>query len=116
MPGLQVMGSESLLRELAYTGRDFSAAEANEFGFVSKTFAEREAMCDYALDMAQQIAGNSPIAVVGTKRNLLFARDHSVGEGLRYEATWNMAMLQTEDMGAAAASFMQKTKPKFAKL
>ena len=34
----KVMGSQSLLNELAYTGRDFDAAEAKEFGFVSKTF------------------------------------------------------------------------------
>ena len=29
----KVMGSESLLRELAYTGRDFTAAEAKEIPF-----------------------------------------------------------------------------------
>merc|ERR1712032_210232 len=67
----KVMGSESLLRELAYTGRDFTAAEAKEHGFVSKTFPDREALCSYALDVAKNIAANSPIAVVGTKHNLL---------------------------------------------
>jgi delta(3,5)-delta(2,4)-dienoyl-CoA isomerase len=64
----KVMGSESLLRELAYTGRDFSAAEALEFGFVSRVFDDRAALCGFALQTAQEIAANSPIAVVGTKR------------------------------------------------
>ena len=53
-------------------------------------------MCEQALEIAQQIAANSPIAVIGTKDNLIYARDHSVAEGLKYEATWNMVMLQTE--------------------
>ena len=53
-------------------------------------------MCEQALEIAQQIAANSPIAVIGTKDNLVYARDHSVAEGLKYEATWNMVMLQTE--------------------
>jgi enoyl-CoA hydratase/carnithine racemase len=53
-------GSESLLRELAYTGRDFSSEEAARHGFVSRVFAERETMCEHALATAQQIAANSP--------------------------------------------------------
>lgn len=37
-----------------------------------------------ALEMAGEIAGRSPVAVQGTKVNLLYARDHSVAEGLDY--------------------------------
>lgn len=73
-------------------------------------------MAEYALQTASAVAANSPVAVVGTKANLIYARDHSVEEGLHYEATWNMAMLQTTDMGAAAAAFMSKKSPKFSKL
>merc|ERR1712203_1313938 len=112
----KVMGSDSLVRELAYTGRDFTAAEAREHGFVSKTFSDRDAMCAYALDMAKSIAANSPIAVVGTKHNLLYSRDHTVEEGLRHEATWNMVMLKTEDVPRSAAGFMGNKPPTFAKL
>ena len=96
-------------------------------------------MCEQALEIAQQIAANSPIAVIGTKDNLVYARDHSVAEGLKYEATWNMVMLQTEpelfrrvaaaepsksekafdcaqDVGKSARAFMSKKPPRFAKL
>jgi enoyl-CoA hydratase/carnithine racemase len=52
----------------------------------------------------------------GTKNNLIYARDHSVEEGLKYEATWNMVMLQTEDLGKSAKAFMSKQPPRFAKL
>jgi enoyl-CoA hydratase/carnithine racemase len=51
----------------------------------------------------------------GTKNNLIYARDHSVEEGLKYEATWNMVMLQTEDLGKSAKAFMSKQPPRFAK-
>merc|ERR1712113_1176062 len=110
------MGSESLVRELAYTGRDFTATEAKEHGFVSRTFPDRAAMCTYALDTCRTIAANSPIAVVGTKHNLLYSRDHSVEEGLRHEATWNMSMLKTEDLPRSAAGLMGKKPSIFSKL
>lgn len=37
-----------------------------------------------ALEMAGEIAARSPVAVQGTKINLVYARDHSVAEGLDY--------------------------------
>jgi len=37
-----------------------------------------------ALEMAGEMAGRSPVAVQGTKINLIYARDHSVAEGLDY--------------------------------
>jgi enoyl-CoA hydratase/carnithine racemase len=43
------------------------AEEAKEHGFVSRVFETREEMCERALETAQQIAANSPIAVIGTR-------------------------------------------------
>ena len=70
-------------------------------------------MCEQALEIAQQIAANSPIAVIGTKDNLVYARDHSVAEGLKYEATWNMVMLQTE---VSRSSFAGSPPPRLRSL
>lgn len=50
----------------------------------SRVFADKEAMIAGALEMAGEIAGRSPVAVQGTKINLIYARDHSVAEGLDY--------------------------------
>lgn len=47
-------------------------------------FADKEAMMAGALEMAGEIAGRSPVAVQGTKINLIYSRDHSVAEGLNY--------------------------------
>lgn len=40
-----------------------------------------------AMKLAGQIAGRSPVAVQGTKVNLIYSRDHSVAEGLDYMVT-----------------------------
>lgn len=34
--------------------------------------------------MAEEIAKKSPVAVQGTKHNIIYSRDHSVDEGLDY--------------------------------
>ena len=37
-----------------------------------------------AVDLAENIAQLSPVAIQGTKINLNYSRDHSVQEGLEY--------------------------------
>jgi len=68
------------------------------------------------MKLADEIARKSSVAVYGTKRFLVHARDHSVAEGLEYAANWNMAMLNTEDLPAAAMAAMSKTPATFSKL
>ena len=47
-------------------------------------------MVEEALNVATNIAEKSPIAVQGTKMNLVYARDHSVPEGLEYVVSYNL--------------------------
>jgi hypothetical protein len=44
--------------------------------------------------------------IQGTKEMLLYARDHSVEEGLNHVATWNAAMLQSDDLKKAIMTQM----------
>jgi len=113
----KVAGNESLLRELAFTARNFSAAEAEKLGLVSKVVqGSRDEVVQAALETAKLIASKSPIGVLGTKHLLLHARDHSVQENLDYTATWNGVMIQTGDMAEAMKAFQEKRKPTFAPL
>lgn len=41
-------------------------------------------MLDAAFNLAAAISSKSPVAVQGTKINLLYSRDHSVAEGLNF--------------------------------
>lgn len=50
----------------------------------SRVFADKEALMAGALEVAGEIAARSPVAVQGTKLNLIYSRDHSVAEGLHY--------------------------------
>uniref|UniRef100_A0A3Q1HG18 Delta(3,5)-Delta(2,4)-dienoyl-CoA isomerase, mitochondrial n=1 Tax=Anabas testudineus TaxID=64144 RepID=A0A3Q1HG18_ANATE len=108
----KVIGSRSLVNELALTARKMYADEAKSSGLVSRVFADKETMMAGALEMAGEIAARSPVAVQGTKINLVYARDHSVAEGLDYIATWNMSMLQTQDVMKSAQAAMERKSPK----
>lgn len=108
----KVIGSRSLVNDLALTARKMYADEAKSSGLVSRVFADKEVMMAGALEMAEEIAGRSPVAVQGTKINLIYARDHSVTEGLDYMAMWNMSMLQTQDVMKSAQAAMEKKSPK----
>lgn len=112
----RVVGSDSLARELCYTARRMNSAEALRCGLVSQVFSNRDAMLAGALDMAEVIAGKSPVAVQSTKVSLVYSRDHSVPESLQHIATWNQGVLKGQDMLTAAAANIQKTKPEFSKL
>ncbi|MCP6565201.1 hypothetical protein NL503_27895, partial [Klebsiella pneumoniae] len=65
---------------------------------VSRVFPNKDDMLDAAFALAGDISSKSPVAVQGTKINLVYSRDHSVDESLNYIATWNMSMLQTQDI------------------
>lgn len=58
--------------------------------------------------IARLIAAKSPLAVRGSKEMLLYARDHSVREGLNYVATWNAGMLSEADLHAGMTAQMER--------
>lgn len=73
----KITGNHSLLRELTYTARAFSAAEADKLGLVSKVVpGGRDEVVHEALELAKFIAAKSPIAVTGSKHLITHARDH----------------------------------------
>ncbi|KEO59252.1 crotonase/enoyl-CoA hydratase family protein [Thioclava indica] len=105
-----------IVRELAYTGRRFSADEAKGWGLVNAIHPDREATIESALAMAREIAAKSPLAIAGTKNALTYARDHGVADGLDQIATWNGGMLRPEDLMKALQAKMTKQTALFADL
>ncbi|WP_439102924.1 crotonase/enoyl-CoA hydratase family protein [Congregibacter sp.] len=94
--------------ELAYTGRNMTASEAQQVGLVNKVFADREALLSGVREIAAMIASKAPLAVRGSKEMLQYSRDHSVQEGLNYIATWNAGMLSAQDLEEGLAAQMEK--------
>ncbi|KAG6812665.1 hypothetical protein H0H92_001423 [Tricholoma furcatifolium] len=113
----KITGNLSLARELTYTGRFFSAAEAEKLGLVSKIVdGSHDDVVAAALALAKTIANKSPVAVAGAKRLISHARDHSVEENLEYTATWNAAALMTADISENLRAMKAKQPPKFTPL
>jgi enoyl-CoA hydratase len=104
---------EGIVRELAYTGRKFSADEALRYGLINAVLDTHEAVIVHALDVAGEIANKAPLAVTGAKEILNYNRDHSVEESLNYTALWNSAMNFSDDMMEAFKSKVEKKDPEF---
>lgn len=105
--------SEGKVREMAYTGRNVFGKEAEKIGLVNDCFENKEIMKEGVMKIAKEIASKSPLAIRGTKHILLHSRDHTVAEGLNYMATWNAAMLISDDLIEAFAAKMQNREVKF---
>lgn len=113
----KVIGSQSLARELCFTARKFKSDEAAACGLVSKVFESREDMIRGAVELASELAGKSPLAVQGTKKNIVYSLDHTNQEGLDQIREMNMVNLQSEDfINAVMAQQSKGEKPVFSKL
>jgi enoyl-CoA hydratase len=96
------------LAELAYTGKDITAARAESIGLVNGVSPDSDAVLGDAQAMAAEIAANSPLAVQGTKAVLRAGEGRSVEEGLEFVATWNAGFLASDDLTEAMTAFMEK--------
>ena len=99
--------------ELAYTGKDISASRAEAIGLVNQVCPDPDSAVDAARSLAGEIAGNSPLAVQGTKAVLRASADRSVAEGLEYVATWNAGFLASDDLAEAMRAFVEKRPATF---
>ncbi|MGD8992693.1 MAG: crotonase/enoyl-CoA hydratase family protein [Desulfobacterales bacterium] len=100
-------------RELAFTGRDFSAREALQTGLVTRICEDRSTLYAEAKQIAAQIAACPPLTVQGTKEVINYSRDNGIEAGLQYVAQKNAAALPSEDLMEAVAAFMEKRRPEF---
>ena len=100
--GLQRLARQvppGVARELAYTGRRFSAEEALRWGLVNQVFDSGADTLAAARAIASQIAANSPLTVRYTKEALVGEESLTIERQLRQAALANLAFGQ--DMVAA---------------
>ena len=102
-------------RDWCLTGREVPATEAAARGFVTRgDLKDRQAVWAAAEDAAAALAAKSPVAVAGTKRVLLRARDVSLAAHLDGMATWAAAFLPSADVRELAAAAAGGRAPVFA--
>jgi enoyl-CoA hydratase/carnithine racemase len=100
-------------RELALSGRDFTAEEALRMAFVTRICDDLPSLYREAGKLASGIAACSPLAVQGVKDVVRFNRENGVRAGLEYVAQKNAAILISEDLMEAVQAFMEKRLPQF---
>ena len=107
---------EGIVKELAYTGRRMSAAEAKSHGIINGVYKTQQDMLEAVMDIARQITKKAPLAVYGSKRIINYARDHSTADTLDYIGIWNASMLQHEEIQESMLANAEKRDGDFADL
>ena len=79
----------------------------------NRVFDSYEALHAGVQEIAAGIAAKSPLSIRGTKEMINYARDHTVADGLNYIATWNAAMLMSQDLQEAMTANATKRPPVF---
>jgi enoyl-CoA hydratase/carnithine racemase len=97
-------------KELVFTGDVIDAEEGLRIGLVNRLVDEEE--LDRAVTaLAEQIAGQPPIAVRGAKRAIDQAYHQSLGEGLREAAVGQAECIRSADFLEAMKSNLEKRPP-----
>ena len=113
-------GTQRILDQLPYpiamemllTGDPFDAATAARWGLINKVVPRAELM-NAAMEYAQRIAANAPLAVQASKELAIRSRDVDRATGLRMEQMFNRMLMATEDAKEGPAAFAEKRKPRF---
>lgn len=105
--------SPAIVAEMAYTGRKVSGTEAASIGLVNRSFSSRDELLAGVDQVAAEIASKSPLSIRGIKEVMHYAKDHTVDDSLNQIATWNAAMILSDDLTEAFKATLEKRKPKF---
>ena len=103
---------QSLVAELAFTGRLLSAQEAHAHGLVVRV-CEPGRTLDTALELAAAIARNAPLGVAAVKRLLRMAPGRTEEELWAEQRRLVDAVFHSEDAAEGAQAFAEKRPPQW---
>jgi enoyl-CoA hydratase/carnithine racemase len=113
MAGTPILASlvrDDILRDLTFTGRIFSAQAAMNYGLATRICEDPRGA---ALEMAREIAGNSPDAIRAAKR-LLNKLSVDPGPALLAESVEQMTLMGGSNQTEAVRANLEKRAPRFA--
>ena len=100
----------TIAAEVLLAGRELSAEEALQYGLVGHVVPDGQAL-PMALEIAQQIAANGPIAVEAVLRTLRETEGMTEREALDHEFAYGQAVFATEDAKEGPRAFKEKRPP-----
>lgn len=99
-------------KRMMYTAKPVGAAEAFRIGLVDQV-SENDDPLDDALELAAQIAANSPRAIRSIKRCVDEGLNQSLDEGLRVERELWIDLIPDGDLQEGAAAFFERRPPRY---
>ena len=96
--------------ELALTGESFTAEEASGWGFVNVLTEPGEALAG-ALELAERITANGPLAVAVTKEVMTKSADWTEAEMWKKQGELVTPVFASKDAMEGATAFAEKRKP-----
>jgi enoyl-CoA hydratase len=103
---------ERRAKELALTGRPFSAHDALEWGLVNQVAAPEQVL-ELALTTAHCIAANAPLSVRQIKKAIRYGGQMELRTAYRFEVEAYNRLVDTEDRREGVAAFNEKRPPVF---
>jgi enoyl-CoA hydratase/carnithine racemase len=97
---------------ITLSGRRFDAARALSIGLVQEVHPEAE-LLGAARRLAEEIAGNAPLAVQGTKRTINMWSKRGLSDALKFEAMSTATCFVSEDLLEGYAAGREKRKTRF---
>jgi len=101
-----------LAKELMFTGRHLTAAEALTLGIVNRVVPAAELMTE-ARKLADEIAAKPPLSVAFMKQAINAGLQVGMDEGLEYERLGAAMIMDSADRAEGMAAFLEKRKPVF---
>ena len=98
--------------ESYYRARTLNAEESLEMGLVNAVVPADELM-DTAMQWAQEVAENAPLAVQTTKRMMRMGLEESYDTAVDHLMVHLAGMFQSEDFEEGVRAFLEKRKPRF---
>jgi enoyl-CoA hydratase len=101
---------QPLALELLLVGEPIDAERAAQIGVVNRVVAQGGAL-EAAMQIAEKIAANGPLAVAVTKAIARSAGDWTMDQGWAEQAKLLQAVFESEDAREGAAAFAEKRPP-----
>ena len=102
----------AIAMELALTGENLSAERAHDLGLVN-ALAEPGGALDAAIELAERITANGPLAVAATKRIIIESRGWSPDTMFAEQTKILMPVFTSNDAREGAVAFAEKRPPKW---